>query len=159
MNTYAEVFTPLFNKLEKEKAVAQQLHQLLQDENQALKEQDPTSILELAEKKQQLLLSLNQLSQQRKDMLLQAGLGENLQVIESQTTLPVRIHQSWNALLELIQSCQKQNWLNGTLIERGRQVTHELQKIITGRDGQNEAGIYGQNGQTNQQSARSLAQA
>ncbi len=135
--------------LQQEQAAVQQLLATLQQEHQALGARDVDAIDQAVAAKEQQLAQLGQLAQQRNQLLEQAGVSADKegfsQFIASEPS--GKLKQRWDELETLLRECQRQNQINGSLLETGRQVSQELLSILTGQDfGKNE--LYNQRGRT-----------
>ena len=130
--------TELLGLIEAQSAAARDLLQVLEDEYQFLRQQDLSGLEQFAQRKLDGLSRLNALGIEC-DTLLQAhgltpGNDGMTTLIERQQGLSVETLQaSWTQTLDLIRRCEKQNSVNGTVIELRYRATDQILGALTGQ--------------------------
>ena len=141
-----QAFTSL---LQQETTAVKHLLEAIQQEQQALGARDASVVAAAVADKERLLGQLDGLAHQRAELLQQAGLAADKlgfqKLLEGDDS--GQLAGLWSELEALLKECQKQNQINGTLLESGRQTAQQILSILTGREmGQNE--LYNQRGET-----------
>lgn len=113
--------------LENIETCSDQLFQSLNDEHNALCNNQYEVILSLAEQKQSLVTRLDELDQQRLQL---SGNSDFKQFLAHSHP---NLSQTWLALREKIRRCQHQNEVNGLILNRRNQMAREMLNIFTGR--------------------------
>lgn len=128
-----QVFAQL---LQQEHSAVEQLLDILRQEQHALGERNSETLNQSVSSKEAVFQRLQQLSQQREQFLQQRGFSADKSGFTAfMATDPTgNLVQAWEALEATLRECQRQNQLNGTLLESGRQITQEMLSILTGRD-------------------------
>lgn len=114
------------------------LLQDLREENEALSTRDAGRIEEVTGNKIRTLEALGQLDQERDQLLEQAGFRDGEESPEDcflrcdprQQTALLR---NWRRLLELAETCQRQNAINGALIQSGLRHTRQALCLLQGQ--------------------------
>lgn len=135
--------------LQQETAAIKALLVLLAQERQALGERDASVLATTVHEKEQQLGLLDQLAQQRSQLLQQAGLTADKTGFEAflESDGSGQLANFWTGLEGLLRECQQQNQINGSLLETNKQVVQQALSILTGREvGQDE--VYNQLGKT-----------
>lgn len=135
--------------LGQEQLAVEELITVLQQEHDALGRRVAEDVTQAVAAKEKALFALHQLAQQRAQLMQQAGLNTDKEGFNSFITSDTsgQLEQRWAELEERLRECQRQNQINGSLLESGRQATQEVLSILTGRDfSQNE--LYNQKGRT-----------
>lgn len=135
--------------LQQETEAIKVLLDVLQREHQALGRRDVALIHDILAEKEQQLAQLDQLAQQRNQLLQQLGLSTDKSGFDSfiASDSSGLLAKHWAGLEGLLRECQRQNQVNGTLLEAGKQVAQQTLSILTGQDmSQNE--LYNQSGKT-----------
>jgi flagellar biosynthesis/type III secretory pathway chaperone len=115
---------------------SQQLFELLQQEQQALVNEDLDTLEGLIEKKLYFSQTLDRLELQRQDIMANAGqLSDQKfmqQFLEKHQTHPAirSIYNSWEDLLQWLKKSADQNQLNGILLEKQRQRVQRTLNIL-----------------------------
>lgn len=145
--------------MQTEQQALESLHATLLQEKEALENNQIETITRLAEQKSQQVEDFPQWVNQRAELLQAAGF-DNTQAdmeraIEQAPTQALRdsLHELLLQNLELMESCHKQNQVNGVVIEIGRQsstfILDLLQKPAT-----EEATTYNKKGKTSQSNGK-----
>lgn len=129
--------------LENIETSSDQLIQCLNDEHNALCNNQYEVILSLAEQKQTLVTRLDELDQQR--LQLSGGNSDFAQFLAHSHP---DLSQAWLRLREKIQRCQHQNDVNGLILNRRNQMAREMLNIFTGRSNGDET-TYDPSGKAN----------
>ncbi len=134
--------------IREEIALSVQLREALQKEYQVLSTNDDESIRLLAEHKQQIIGSLESLNRQRGAELDKAGyqsnrFGMNTFIKQCGKTLI----EDWQNLINIISECNRQNDVNGIIINASSRHTALALSLLKGQqDGDNPR--YGPNGES-----------
>lgn len=124
----------LASVLVEETEAANQLLSLLLREREALTRRALEEIQELAEHKQSLIELLEELSS-RQNALLQRG-GVDPGDTELETCLRdmglKAVAEQWNALRAILKNCQKENQINGGIIEISRRFAQQVLDTLRG---------------------------
>jgi flagella synthesis protein FlgN len=125
---------------------ARRLLEALTQEHESLQQRDIESIERAVSAKQQWVTQLEALGKQFKQ---QVG-DDAAQVVETLTRLDPAgtrgLLERWNRLCALADDCQRQNQVNGRIIESGRVQAERILTILSGQLQRQE--VYGPNGQT-----------
>lgn len=120
---------------------AGELFALLQKEYDALKENDVEAIENVAEQKNRIVDSIQQLGRQRQQLVQDYGFSpgnasrtEFLGSFGSTTTED--LSRRWENLDIKIRECQDQNQVNGRLIEVSQQHVHRALSLLRGEENQ-----------------------
>lgn len=135
--------------LQQETAAVKALLALLAQEHQALGERNASTLATTVHEKEQQLSQLDQLAQQRSQILQQAGVTADKAGFETflESDASGQLSKFWSGLEGLLRECQQQNQINGTLLEANKNVVQQALSILTGREvGQDE--VYNQLGKT-----------
>ncbi len=125
---------------------AEQLLLLIDAEYQALQARDLQNLEKLLADKLPLLTLLDQNSQQRSRLLIEANLSPNADGLKHYANLLAnggQLLEDSERLAELIGQCQQANVRNGRLIKANQSSTSSLLSIIRGSHGQ---GLYDSRG-------------
>lgn len=125
--------THLLSLLQSIQQHSQQLKACLEQEKQALDDQQYDQLILISEKKQVLLEQLTDLETQRAN--LSPGVQFNEFIASSGNTTLIR---QWNNTRGIIARCQQQNAINGRLLNRQQQVNQDLISLLSGRKRQTE---------------------
>ena len=140
-----------------------ELSDALQQEQRALRDQHIERLGELAIQKEAYTSLINQLEQQRVQLLQAEGFGadpESMAQFVSTLVASLRGHgeQLWNEILPLAAECERLNKLNGIVLSHQQKRAQSLLALL-----RNEAGasdVYGANGSKEAQpTSQSLARA
>lgn len=137
--------------LQQEIRLSQQLLEILQSENQALQSNDHDAIQQLIPNKQQAIDSLESLVQQRQSLLKDAGFSADKKGMDSFIRQCGGIsrgllEQYRHQLITVASSCQRQNEINGIIINASSRYTKNALSILKGQRPGNEV-HYGPNGE------------
>jgi len=130
--------------LEHISASSTELLQCLIKEHDALSLNQLEKLVPLSEQKQQLVTHLDQLDQQRQAASNQANNNQS-SFIEYLNSLNSKLASYWRSVTRTIEKCQRQNEVNGRLLNRQNSLARETLEIITGRKLGSEH-TYGANG-------------
>lgn len=110
----------------------------LRREHRALVAQDPAALDEIIVQKASLVATMESCGTERSALLRQAGLGGDRNGME--TLLRQydpqghgNLRRGWARLLELGAECQRQNLINGIIIQAGQQQTRQALAILRGQ--------------------------
>lgn len=137
--------------LAREIVISGRLLENLRDENAALSGNDPERIGQVAGNKQQTLAELEALDREREDLLHAAGFRNGRETPEDYITRcdpqqQTTILRNWRRLIELAEACQRQNTINGALIQSGLRHTRHALSLLQGQPA-TETTAYGPRGQ------------
>jgi len=116
---------------------------LLEHEQEVLLGTDTNALLPLAEKKAKDADALNSLTRERRDLLPDSLSTEKWLQANSPAGLAL-----WHEVLQLAEQAQRQNHLNGELIQIKMRYNQQALVALVGAT-QHAAGIYGRDGQPN----------
>ena len=140
-----------------------ELAQVLHGEFDALTNNDMEAIQQAADAKSRLTDLLNDLENERTTLLRSAGLDLNktgvmAYLMRHDSGQPSELTALWQKIEQLTRSCEKQNKINGVIIEKNRRRTEAAMNILRGQPTDNE--LYSSAGSkvTNRQQ-QSLAKA
>lgn len=134
--------------------LAQQMDALLQAEHRALKVSNPDLITRIANEKIELLNTLERLERQRSAWLL--ARHPELPVYDRRALLKLIAPEQRRdfavelaKLLKVLQTCRRQNQINGAIAHASRQFAERTLSVLRGQP-QHEAGhsLYGRRGET-----------
>lgn len=141
--------TTLFGKLKQELALLGQLEAVLAQEFTALEQKNTDEVTKNSNKKQELVAQLEQQGQERLGILQQAGVASGKEGLDEilRSESSGELKSLWGELETTLLRCQKQNQVNGILLEKGRQQTQQMLNILLneGEAGQDD-GIYDASG-------------
>ena len=109
-----------------------QLEVVLGQEHEALKLRDSAQITQNSEAKQQLILAIETLGRERMALLQGAEQGTDKEAVLAFVDAEPQLRSHWDELVALLLRCQKQNQINGMLLEKGKQQTQQLLGILLG---------------------------
>lgn len=129
------------------------LYRVLENEHLALRDND-LSVLEAASnEKHQLSAHIDTLEKHRSQLIVQAGFTADatgmaalVGTLEQQYGPVPQLVQRWQALQRLIRKCDRQNRINGLLLERSRHRVAAIVALLQGGGQDNE--IYDPHGAT-----------
>ncbi len=127
----------------------QQIQPLMQEEREAISQADVDSLNQILEKKQPLIIHLQQLDKQREQLLICEGMQPDAEtfrqlIAQSDNT---SLKQQWQQLLELLKRCKHENEVNGRLIFMKKHNVDALLKVLLG-NWQTTSQTYSAMGQT-----------
>ncbi len=145
-------FPPL---LEDIKSYLEQLFHALENEYKALLENDIQVIESIAQEKIILMEHLEDLNKERRTLLEAAGLNLNISGVEdflNNDTIndaivdKPKLKTLWAAVSTLSKQCEKQNNINGIVIENNKRHTENALNVLQGK--QQSAELYSNKGQS-----------
>lgn len=149
--SHAQACSSLAQLLQQEQAVAAHLLEVLTAEHEAIASRDTDILQQAVAEKQDLLARLETSHKQRLALLSAAGLDANPDgfdaLLERCAASGHDLQPRWNNLKESLSSCQRQNQLNGALLESSRRSTHRALSILLGGQGDNSE-LYNQAGKS-----------
>lgn len=153
MNVNQQLFTILQSELN----TASQLSTILQQEREALKSANHEMVSQLTQKKQPLILQLEQLGRQRESILKVSGFPSGrsgLEAFIANQSEPEaeKLTQLVARIREVAQSCRENNVINGGVINVNRQYLGRALSILRGRDP--DVSAYGPGGEYTSQVVR-----
>ncbi len=124
-------------------AYLQQLKLTLDDEHEALANQDAEKLNDLTTAKQLLVENLEDLDNERKAILRNAGMELSKTGVEAylsrfNQTQSSDVDRLWEAISALSKLCEKQNAINGVIIESQRRRTETALEILQGKSTESE---------------------
>jgi flagellar biosynthesis/type III secretory pathway chaperone len=146
----------LVQLLEREVECTRNLMQSLEIENEALSEHHTAALEEVIQDKQESIRQLESISHQR--MLLLESITTKTAANDSYfnnddnpiSSNDVQIAILWKELMSLAEQCQKQNRINGSIVELGYQQSNYALDILRGTSSKSD--LYDNNGQTTKSS-------
>lgn len=149
--------TPLLQTLTAEAEAVRLFVDLLQREQNALKSAKTDELAELAEKKSQLGITLNQLADQRNTLLAASGLSNDRSGIDAwcaQHPAEKGASAAWQSIVLLAGEARELNRLNGELIKIHMQYNAKALEALRG--GQSALELYGPDGQAQTPGSRRI---
>ena len=146
----------LINLLDKTTALTLELLDVLNEEREALSQQDITILETVIEKKLGVAQALQALDRQRDNALAKLGAAPGAAGTEAilAANADQQLHDSWQALCEASLRCKEENLLVGTMIRKNKLVTDQALQVL--RKGSIETNqTYSANGITSSQSQSS----
>lgn len=134
--------------LQRELAQLLQLEVVLGQEHEALKLRDAAEITKNTESKQQLILAIETQGRERMALLQGAGKGTDKEAVLAFVDAETQLRSRWDELEAVLLRCQKQNQINGMLLEKGKQQTQQLLGILLGEGTRKETELYNAKGST-----------
>lgn len=136
--------------LQKELDQLIRLEAVLGQEHELLKQRDTDALSTNSQEKQNLIKSVDALGRDRLGLLQGAGIAIDkdslLTFVNADTT--GELPRLWNELEAVLIRCQKQNQVNGILLETGKQTTEQLLGILLGEGDPKETELYDAKGST-----------
>lgn len=130
---HAELESALAAVVEDMRLATAELARVLEAEREALAGADATALDCAGERKQQLMLQLEQLDAERVQLGQAAPVAANL------------LEPIWQQVLGTLQTCRDLNQRNGTLVSQRLGQVRKALAVLTGQSG--EAGVYGPSGE------------
>lgn len=161
MNISSEAATRLTTLLQQELSLTNRMLATLDLEQQALHTADQNALSTATADKQAYLVELNRASEQRQQLLSDAGLPGN----RSGITQLLEAHgdnaavELWQQLRAAAARCADQNRRIGLLIQRSRQITDQALHVLRHGDTGQPAAYGARGNATTAQSSRSLGRA
>ncbi len=140
--------TPL---LEETASYLEQLFQALLNENKALADDNIQAVQEIAQEKVLLMEQLEDLNKERRSLLETAGLDLSATGIDdffsnNSITKSSGLSALWKTIATLSKQCEKQNNINGIVIENNKRRTESALSILQGKQQTTE--LYSNKGQS-----------
>jgi flagella synthesis protein FlgN len=127
---------------------AEELLSVLLREREALGQRALEAIQEMAERKDRLIQQLEGLSSRQDTLLRHAGIdpqGAKLEV-ELRAMGARSLAEQWSALRSILKDCQRENQINGGIIEISRRFAEQVLDVLRGPAP--DARLYGPSGET-----------
>ncbi len=135
--------------IDQELQAATKLLQLLQQESDALSQRNADQLAQIIESKSQELVSLDQASKQRKQLMTSQKLPADdkhwRQLLNR--CRDERLIAQWQQLEDNIKLCKKENETNGKLLARSQRVVNRLTAVLKGQSA--DTSLYNQKGNHN----------
>lgn len=125
-----------------------ELESVLGQENLALQQRDADVLLLNAKEKQRLITLIESLGRERLGLLNGAGLGQDKEAILAFVAAESQLSRQWDELETILTRCQKQNQVNGMLLEKGKKQTQQLLGILLGETTRKDTELYNAKGST-----------
>ncbi len=145
MDTLQDKFLAI---LQQELGQLAQLESVLGLENEALKQRDTDAIAKNSSDKQSLISSIESLGRQRLALLQAAGKGTDKDSVLAFVNAEPKLQEQWGELEAILLRCQKQNQVNGMVLEKSRQQTQQILGILLGQDSRKDTQLYDAKGGT-----------
>ncbi len=142
----------LISLLDKTTSLTLELLVVLNEEREALSQQDITILEAVIEKKLGVAQALQAIDQQRDNAQTKLGAAPGMTGTEALLAAHAdqQLHASWQALYEASQRCKEENLLVGTMIRKNKLVTDQALQVLRRGSIETEQ-IYSANGVTTQQ--------
>jgi flagella synthesis protein FlgN len=137
----------LLSTIEAEVDTARSLLDALESELQALNARDASSLEKIIAEKDQLVSRLNQLGHQRDQLLSSLGYTTDRQGLDAciaHYDQQQSIGKTWEELMSLVETCQRQNQVNSGIVQLNQQQVVQALQILRGE--KDNADIYDPNG-------------
>ena len=147
--------TRLLELLEQDINTSRQLLEVLEQEFAALNERKLEQLQQLLDKKQPLLMQLNQNAGTRSTIMRKQGVSADRQGFEqlaAQSAVGEQLRHNHSTLNDLIERCQSANMRNGRLIRANQTSVNSALNIIRGSG--NEPSLYDKSGSTGHKSTQ-----
>lgn len=132
----AQACVSLEQLLQQEQEAATRLFAVLKAEHEAIARRDTDTLQQVVADKQALLTQLEDSHSQRLQLMQAAGLNSDRDGFDTLlgrcTASGHDLHSSWSELKGSLTSCQRQNQLNGAVLESSRRSTHRALSILLG---------------------------
>ncbi len=124
---------------------------VLKTEHEAIAQRDTDTLQQVVADKQQLLEQLDGCHGRRVQLMQDAGLAsgrESFENILSQCAdAGSDLASGWSEVKDMLLACQRQNQINGTVLESSRRTTHQALGILLGGQG-DDTELYNQAGKS-----------
>ncbi|VAW63648.1 hypothetical protein MNBD_GAMMA08-733 [hydrothermal vent metagenome] len=121
--------TALLSLLQNIQQHSQQLLDFLNQEKRALNNNELQNLNEIAMQKQAIVDQLNQLDKQRESYSSSKNFNQFIKNSNDKSLI-----KQWDITRNAIASCQKQNEINGRLLNKRSKINQDILTIMTGRD-------------------------
>ncbi len=131
--------TNIINEIEQiiqqELSCLQQLEQLMAQEHEAIKYSRADDLSSLLEKKNPLIIHLQELDKKRNHVLICNNMTPTLKAFNAliEKSASESLQNSWNQLKEQLSHCKNDNELNGRLIHMRKNNNESILKILLGQ--------------------------
>jgi flagellar biosynthesis/type III secretory pathway chaperone len=142
---------PAFGKLvQQEHDALLRLNQLLVEEYAILRQRELDRLEAIAESKIEVITQLEQCEVDRRQLLQAAGLKADKAGLEAMLDRDTSgdLSRRWDALLEQLALCQRQNFTNGQIMEASRRNSQRILAILMGQGRDDRAQLYTARGAT-----------
>jgi flagellar biosynthesis/type III secretory pathway chaperone len=134
--------------LQNELVQLSQLEVVLGQEHVALNQRDSDALVLNSKEKQRLITSIEALGRERLGLLNGAGQGQDKEAILAFVESAPQLRRQWDELEAVLIRCQKQNQVNGMLLEKGKKQTQQLLGILLGETNRKDTELYNAKGGT-----------
>lgn len=124
------------------------LELVLGQEFDALKQQNNDALSENLEEKQKLIHEIESLGRQRLELLRGAGQGDDKVAVLAFVSAEAELNTRWQELEATLLRCQKQNQVNGMLLEKGKMQAQQLLGVLLGKESGSDGATYDAKGAT-----------
>jgi flagellar biosynthesis/type III secretory pathway chaperone len=145
MDTFQVRFAEI---LQNELGQLARLELVLGQEHEALKLRDNEILAKNTKEKQELIVSIEALGRSRLELLQSGGKGKDKESLLAFVNAEPQLRSQWDELEAVLLRCQKQNQINGVLLEKGKQQTQQLLGILLGDGNRRETELYDAKGST-----------
>ncbi|MDH5784968.1 MAG: flagellar protein FlgN [Chromatiales bacterium] len=142
-----ERVTTILGMIQDELQQLEQLGAVLQKEHLALQRRDTSALNSATSEKDKLVAALRSRGRARMELLITMGVATDQQSIQCYVASMPQLMESWQMLERSLLECQKQNQINGMLLEKGRKQTQSLLALFLG-DQMRKAETYDARGYT-----------
>jgi flagellar biosynthesis/type III secretory pathway chaperone len=109
-----------------------QLESVLLKEHELLAGQESEALLSNAKEKQLLIGQIEARGQERLKLLQLHGVGTDKDAVVGYMDSAPQLQGLWQEMENVLHRCQKQNQVNGVMLEKGRRQTEQLLAILLG---------------------------
>jgi flagellar biosynthesis/type III secretory pathway chaperone len=136
--------------VEQEHNALARLNQLLVEEYAILRQRELERLETIADSKIEVISLLEQCERDRHSLLQSAGLKADKAGLEAMLDrdLSGELSRRWDALLEQLAACQRQNFTNGQIMEASRRNSQRILSILMGQGRDDRAQLYTARGAT-----------
>ena len=126
------------------------LEGVLGQEHEVLKQRDLNRLEEKTTEKQAVIEELAAASRERITLMKNAGIEQNLDSVISYLNQlgGEELTEVWKELEAALARCQKQNQINGMMLEKGKQHTRQLLGLLLGESDSSQNQLYDSSGAT-----------
>lgn len=151
MTTSNDLWRQLDDCVARELDASQRLLDTLREESEALTTRDAARIERAVDAKREALASLETLDRERERLIRESGMAADPLAIDAEAAATGtrghgRLVDNWMRLLELAGECQRQNNINGALIQSGLRHTRQVLSLLKGQTQAESPQQYGPRG-------------
>ena len=117
-------------------------------EYEALQQRDSDALIKNTQEKQQLITVIESRGRERLELLQGAGYGIDKEAVLGFIDAEPQLRRRWDELEVVLLRCQKQNQVNGILLEKDKQLTKQLMSILLGEGSRKNTELYDAKGST-----------